>query len=86
MVKSGISNGLPYVSTNVLFCFGGDPSSTSDVAEDMDVVEGDRRGLSAGDMLTDEAGVESWVATRRKADSTGRAEVVMIDGKQDLGE
>jgi hypothetical protein len=42
------------------------------------VEDGEDLGLSSGEMLADEAGVESVVTIRRRAASAGKAVVVMV--------
>ena len=42
---------------------------SSDAREDREVEDEEGRGLSAGEMSTEEVGVESFVANRRKAAS-----------------
>ena len=60
-------------------------AASSEASEERDVDEGDDRGLSAGEMLVDVAGVESVVAMRRAAVSDGRAVVLMVVQRRLLG-
>lgn len=53
-------------------------TASSEAREDREVEEGELLGLSSGEMLADEVGVESVVANRRRAVSEGRAVVVMV--------
>ncbi len=67
------------MSTSCLFsvtCFWGEASS--EPREDNDVDEGDDLKLSRGEMVVEEAGVESVVVVRRRAASEGKAVVVMV--------
>lgn len=56
---------------------GGDKSS--DAREDKDVEDAEGRGLSMGEMLAEEAGVESAVASLRRTASCGKAVVDMLN-------
>lgn len=53
---------------------------SSEAREDKEVDDGEGRGLSAGEMLADELGVESAVGRRRRAALCGRAVVDMVNG------
>ena len=56
---------------------------SSEAREDNEVEDEEGRGLSAGEMLVEEDGVESVVASLRRAASCGRAVVaiaVQVDG------
>ena len=61
---------LPSVSTSF-----GDEGRSLEAREDSEVEDEEGRGLSAGEMLAEEVGVESVVASRRRAASCGRAVV-----------
>lgn len=71
IVKLGISNSLPNVSTSfggLFFC-----CSASDARDDSDVLDGDCRGLSLGDTDTELGADESAVALRCSAMRLGTA-------------
>lgn len=57
-----------------------DGGTSLEAREDSEVEEAEGRGLSAGEMVAEEVGVESADATRRTAASCGRA-VVDIAGE-----
>lgn len=74
---------LPYVSTScVFFCesvlFW--VATSSSERDDNEVEEGDVLGLSRGEILAEELGVESVVADLRRALSDCRAVVAMMEG------
>jgi hypothetical protein len=56
-------------------------TTSSSEREDNDVEEGELLGLSRGEMLVEEFGVDSVVADRRRAASECRAVVAMIKEK-----
>lgn len=66
MVKSGILNSLPKVSTNLL-------ASCSEAMEDREVDEGDWRGLSKGEAETESAMDDSVAGLRRSTVRLGTA-------------
>ena len=72
MVKSGISNSFPYVSSS----FPGS-SCASDARDDNEVVEGDCRGVSIGDAVTELVVEEFADLWRSRAMRFGRADVDM---------
>ena len=53
-------------------------TASSEPRDDNEVDEGEFRGLSRGEILAEDEGVESVVAKRRRAASEGRAVVVMV--------
>jgi hypothetical protein len=53
--------------------------SASEASEDNEVDEGEDLGLSRGEMLAEDMGVESVVAMRRRIASEGSAVEVMLD-------
>lgn len=53
----------------------GEEGRSLEAREDSEVDEEDGRGLSAGEISADEVGVESVVASRRRAASCGKAVV-----------
>lgn len=53
----------------------GDEDRSLEAKEDNEVEDEDGRGLSAGDIFVEEVGVESVVASRRRAASCGKAVV-----------
>lgn len=61
---------MPKVSTSF-----GEEGKSSEAREDNEVDDEDGRGLSAGEMSAEEVGVESVVASRRRAAACGRAVV-----------
>ena len=68
---------LPNVSTSF-----GDTDRSLEASEESDVEDEEGRGLSAGEMLAEEVGVESVVASRRRAASCGRA---VVDIAEEMG-
>lgn len=70
---------MPNVSTSF-----GEEGRSLEAREDSEDDEEDGRGLSAGEISADEVGVESVVASRRRAASCGKA-VVDIAEKKDSG-
>ena len=52
--------------------------ASSDARDDNDVEEGDDRGLSIGEMLAEEDGVDSVVAKRCRADPEATPVLVMV--------
>jgi hypothetical protein len=62
------------VLPNVSMSFGGTDRSL-EASEESEVEDEEGRGLSAGEMLVEDVGVESVVASRRRAASCGRAVV-----------
>jgi hypothetical protein len=73
MVKSGISNSFPYVSSNLP-----GPSCASDAKDDNEVVEGDCRGVSTGDVEAELVVDEFAVMWRCSAVRFGRTDVDML--------
>jgi hypothetical protein len=69
---------LPKVSTSF-----GEEGKSSEAREDSEVEDEDGRGLSAGEMAAEEVGVESVVASRRRAASCGKA---VVDIAEKTGE
>jgi len=65
---------LPSVSTSF-----GDTDGSSEASEESEVEDEEGRGLSAGEMLVEEVGVESVVASRRRAASCGKAVVDIVE-------
>lgn len=61
---------LPNVSTSF-----GDTDRSLEASEESEVEDEEGRGLSAGEMSAEEVGVESVVASRRRAGPRGRAVV-----------
>jgi len=73
MVKSGISNGFPYVSTSLAGA-----GRSSEARDERDVDDAECLGLSAGEISAEDVGVDSVVASRRRAVSDSKAVVVMV--------
>ena len=65
---------LPNVSTSF-----GDTGRSSEASEESEVEDEEGRGLSAGEMFVEDVGVESVVASRRRAASCGRAVVDIVE-------
>ena len=78
MVKSGIWNSLPYVSSIFALPLS---STVSESMEERDVEEGEWRGVSPGEATTElssDEGLESVVAIRCSTLLAGKAVVVIV--------
>lgn len=77
MAKSGGEKGFPRVSTSLL-----EISGLSEAREEREVEEGEARGVSAGEILAEDAALLEVVevGTRRRPSSEGKAVVDMVGG------